>query len=59
MIQMDEEALESFSLPRCLDPAENTAKFNKICLLFLLPRDERLEAAERRLPQILRRQLYR
>ena len=59
LIQMDEEALESFSLPRCLDPADNPARFGKICLVFLLPHDECMMAAERRLPQTLRRQLYR
>ena len=59
LIQMDEEALESFSLPHCLDPAENSARFSKICLLFLLPQDDNLQVAEARLPLALRRQLYR
>jgi len=54
LIHMDEEALQSFSLPRCLDPAENMAVFSKICLVFLLPQDGgSIEAAERRLPVTL------
>ena len=37
LIQMDEESLETFELPATLNPAEQTAKFNQICFIFLLP----------------------
>ena len=56
---MDEEALHSFKLPQALDPIDNRPTFHKICFLFLLPQDNMWHASETRLPESLRKQLYR
>ena len=55
LIYMDEESLESFSLPAALEPSENPNRFNRICFLFILPADGVLQASESRLPAALRR----
>ena len=55
LIYMDEESLESFSLPAALEPSENPNRFNRICFLFILPEDNVLQASESRLPAALRR----
>ena len=59
VVQMDEEALRSFTLPSAVDPVDSAERFNRICFIFLLPQNSVRQAEEDRLPVSLRRQLYR